>query len=38
MAKATTRESTLETFLRDNVALLGLAALIAVVVVARKTP
>lgn len=33
-----TRESGLETFLRDNVALLGLGALIAVIVIARKSP
>lgn len=38
MAKTTTRESSIETFLRDNVALLGLGALIAVIVIARKTP
>lgn len=38
MAKAKTRESSLEAFVRDNAALLGLGALIAVVVIARKSP
>lgn len=37
-AKTKTVESSLEAFLRDNVALLGIGALIAVIVIARKTP
>lgn len=36
--KTKTRESALETFFRDNAALLGIGALIALVVIARKTP
>ena len=31
-------QSPLQSFLRDNVALLGLGALIAIIVFARKTP
>lgn len=38
MATTKARESSLETFLRNNVALLGLGALIAVIVIASKTP
>jgi len=37
-AQSKTRESPIETFFRDNVALIGLGALIAVVVIARKSP
>lgn len=36
MAKTTRRESSLETFLFDNWALLGLAALITTIVIARR--